>query len=326
MILIISKNLYEPSTEATIDWIDSFKRSFRRINGDDLYVKGGLSIEIQNRSSSFIEKAGQKLDTHFESIWYRRWSDYMEFDIFKGINISKNIYDSLMNVLRKEENAIKYYFFSTLRTNKWLSHPNELGVNKLHVLEKAAECGLTIPSTYVISNKKELERIVLFHKKLITKPIEYGISFVEDDKWHATYTEKITIKEVQKFAHKFLPSLFQQMIEKKYEIRAFFIKGHIYSMCIFSQLDAKTSIDFRKYNEKKPNRRVPFILPSIIEDKIKLLISKLDLTSGSIDIIKGVDNEYYFLEVNPVGQFGMVSYPCNYYLEKKIAEYLITPI
>ena len=33
--------------------------------------------------------------------------------------------------------------------------------------------------------------------------------------------------------------------------------------------------------------------------------------------------EFVFLEVNPVGQFGWVSKNCNYYLEKKIALKLI---
>ena len=33
--------------------------------------------------------------------------------------------------------------------------------------------------------------------------------------------------------------------------------------------------------------------------------------------------QYVFLEVNPEVQVGMVSYPCNYYLEKKLAEELI---
>ena len=28
-------------------------------------------------------------------------------------------------------------------------------------------------------------------------------------------------------------------------------------------------------------------------------------------------------QVNPVGQFSMVSKPCNYYLEKEVAKYLI---
>jgi hypothetical protein len=35
------------------------------------------------------------------------------------------------------------------------------------------------------------------------------------------------------------------------------------------------------------------------------------------------DGREVFLEVNPVGQFGMVSAPCNYHLEKKVAELLI---
>lgn len=49
----------------------------------------------------------------------------------------------------------------------------------------------------------------------------------------------------------------------------------------------------------------------------------MDLNTGSIDMIKNKNNEYIFLEVNPVGQFSMVSYPCNYYIEEKIASYLI---
>ena len=48
----------------------------------------------------------------------------------------------------------------------------------------------------------------------------------------------------------------------------------------------------------------------------------LKLKNGSIDIIKGIDNEYYFLEVNPVGQFGMVSKPCNYNIENFISKKL----
>lgn len=34
-------------------------------------------------------------------------------------------------------------------------------------------------------------------------------------------------------------------------------------------------------------------------------------------------NNFYFLEINPVGQFGMVSGPCNYKIEKLIAKYII---
>ena len=53
-------------------------------------------------------------------------------------------------------------------------------------------------------------------------------------------------------------------------------------------------------------------------------MSKLNLNCGSLDLVLDNNGIYYYLEVNPVGQFGMVSFPCNYYLEKKIAEFLST--
>jgi D-alanine-D-alanine ligase-like ATP-grasp enzyme len=53
-------------------------------------------------------------------------------------------------------------------------------------------------------------------------------------------------------------------------------------------------------------------------------MQKLKLNTGSIDMIYTNDSKFIFLEVNPVGQFGMVSKPCNYNLEKKIALNIIT--
>lgn len=49
----------------------------------------------------------------------------------------------------------------------------------------------------------------------------------------------------------------------------------------------------------------------------------IDLNSGSIDMLVSKKNEYIFLEVNPIGQFAQVSYPCNYYIQKEIASELI---
>lgn len=49
----------------------------------------------------------------------------------------------------------------------------------------------------------------------------------------------------------------------------------------------------------------------------------LDYQTGSIDIVVDKLDVYYFLEVNPIGQFKQVSSPCNYNLEEKIAKFLI---
>jgi len=48
----------------------------------------------------------------------------------------------------------------------------------------------------------------------------------------------------------------------------------------------------------------------------------MQLDFGSIDMIVSADNEYIFLEVNPKGQYGMVSHPCGYNLDYEIAKEL----
>lgn len=90
----------------------------------------------------------------------------------------------------------------------------------------------------------------------------------------------------------------------------------MYTMAIFSQLDPDSTLDFREVdvNGAHPNRMAPYKLPRIVRLKIDKLMKKLKLESGSIDMIVTPDNEYYFLEVNPVGQFNFVSELCNYYI------------
>lgn len=94
-------------------------------------------------------------------------------------------------------------------------------------------------------------------------------------------------------------------------------------MAICSTFDKQTKEDFRRYNDKYPNRVIPYKLPSTIEKKLHLFMQEMKLNCGSIDMILDNSGDYYFLEVNPVGQFGMISYPCNYYLEREIANFLL---
>lgn len=129
---------------------------------------------------------------------------------------------------------------------------------------------------------------------------------------------------IQNSPKTFFPTLFQSYIEKDYELRIFFVFQKCFPMAIFSQSNEQTKIDFRNYDRNLPNRTVPYVLPNVIKSQILRLITKLGLTSGSIDMIVTPKKEYVFLEVNPIGQFAQVSKPCNYYLEREIARLLIS--
>jgi hypothetical protein len=185
----------------------------------------------------------------------------------------------------------------------------------------AKDCDLLIPET-LITGEGNIICNESFCNSLITKPISEAQTFWNTDGSSSKMlTTPVQIASFDKDSV-FFPSLVQHKIEKWIELRIFFIKDSFYSMAIFSQNSGKTSIDFRNYDDEKPNRMVPFLLPKNIEIKLKELMKRLDLDTGSIDMIVSPKRDYYFLEVNPVGNIEMVSKNCNYPIEREIAKYL----
>jgi len=314
MIILLSIG-YERSTDEIVDHFLYNEKKFIRINCETLKDNDVLDFNYKlNNGTSNTTINGKEIE--FESkkiIWYRRLSrrsfidDFLDkkFDFHNSRLFSQFIF-------KDWEIYLKIFIDRLSKNTLWLDYPY-VKENKIDILLLAQKNGLTIPETIITNSLKGINP-----KEYITKPLSSTVGFKYGDKFYSTYT---TI--VAKVKHKFLPSLLQKKIEKRYEVRTFYLDGECYSMAIFSQNDKQTEVDFRKYNYKKPNRNIPYKLPANMEDNIRKLMNDLGLKTGSIDIIKGKDDMYYFLEVNPVGQFGMTSRPCNYNLEKKIFEKLV---
>lgn len=316
MILIISKKEGEESTDHVMDWLKHLGGDFFRLNGKDFIQ----NAQYDNNEFSIDGIELEKINI----VWNRRWFDgnFIQ-NLIRNVNLENQNILELNSSISKELRILSKMFFDKLKLKKWLSNRFEITYTKMEVLEKAHSISLKVPNTTICTKKENLVRFKKKHLRIITKAIVDPVFFTNEGKASLSKTIEVTDTLIDKIPITFFPSLFQKLIEKKYEIRVFFLDNKFYSMAIFSQLDKETQIDFRNYNEANPNRTVPYKLPQLIESKLKELIDYFKFTTGSIDLIKGVDDNYYFLEVNPVGQFGMTSFPCNYYLEKKIAKYLI---
>lgn len=325
MIYILSHLTSEYSTELILDWIHYLGENGERINGIDLLKhKNAFKIEITENSG--IEITGFINNETTDIAWFRRWG----FDRNTAIEFMTNsIYKEgdLLELAKSEFNSLSVSFCAAFDKVKWAENPALLkkDPNKIQQLQRAKSLGLDIPTTIITNNKNDLIKFIdsLSHKPVIIKPIkDFFILNIDDNSANATYT-KIINDSVEELEEVFFPSLFQEAIYKEFEARIFYLDGTCYSMGIFSSNDEQTNEDFRKYNFKKPNRCVPINLPESIGYKIKLFMESYEMKSGSLDFI--VDNEYrfVFLEVNPLGQFGMVSTPCNYFLEREIASWLI---
>ncbi|CAM1350046.1 grasp-with-spasm system ATP-grasp peptide maturase [Tenacibaculum ascidiaceicola] len=311
MVLIISKE-NEASTLDVISWLNRKNVAWIRINKEDKVIVTPVADDFLFNFNNESFKLSE-----IKSVWYRR--GYINNNSFVSTEKDyKKIYKSLLSFLELEGESLKEYLYFLLFKKKHLNTFSTATVNKLIAIDIAESVGLNVPKSYVINSKKEFLKIKKYETSLVTKTI-FGNPIIRiNKKKGAMYTNLVDdIKE-----DTFFPSLFQKTIQKKYELRVFYLDDKTYSMAIFSQKNKATSIDLRNHDFDIVQRKVPYKLPEKIESKIKLLMSRLNLNSGSIDILVTPNNKYYFLEVNPVGQFGMLSYPCNYRIEEKIADYL----
>ncbi|WGH74745.1 grasp-with-spasm system ATP-grasp peptide maturase [Tenacibaculum tangerinum] len=314
MILILSIEQDE-STIDVIRWLYHLKEDFILLNTTEFI--NSITVNINTSEVLITTKDVTVNFNEVTSVWYRRGN----FTLYDSIELKDFVGHKITKFFNEEKKALFEYLHFLLNQKPSINNYNVKKVNKLIVLTIAKQLGLCIPETRITNQKNILEE-ELKDKSLITKPINNPINLYGDTYWLPTYTTSIDIKKTDLFNDCFGISLFQENIKKILEIRSYFLDGEFYSMAIFSQLDEQTKTDFRCYNNQKPNRTIPFNLPSDIEIKLKTLAEKLNLTSCSFDLIYTPYKQYVFLEVNPIGQFGMVSYPCNYYLEEKIAHKL----
>lgn len=320
-MIVINSNQDDVSTIMVAKWLKYYNKPFVILYDDTEVV--AVSYDITG-SAHFTLKDNRKINfDDVTSYWYRR-GQYRFMTKQNRIDGPLPIFNKESNsFIRNEAKSFGRFVDYQLSRKRSINnlHTSEK-VNKLVLAVIAQQAGFQIPATLVTTSKEELEIFIAEHKAVITKPIEVIMSYTLDNYWLPMYTEEVTPDIFDRLPSKFSTSLFQNKIDKKYELRVFCLGKEKHAMAIFSQRDQQTSVDFRNYNTKKPNRNIPFKLPSKYDKMIDKFMELSGFNSGSFDILVDKNDNYYFLEINPVGQFGMVSIPCNYNLEKKIAAYL----
>lgn len=312
MILIFS-NEFDPSTAEVIDWLNLFKEKFIRFN-DSLYSSSNVSYFLSDSGDEVIINDMRLNLRNIKSTWFRKKIlayGKIEFPNSQlGIEVKRHCLNEL-----ETANCALLHFFNTNRSIGLLGEEP----NKLYVLQTAKRIGLIIPETIVTNSKSSLQAFKNLHRDIVCKPICNADFFNFNNINWAMYTSVLNSQLIDDLPIEIFPCLAQKHIAKEFEIRVFYLNGMCYSAAIFSQQTEQTKVDLRKHSGKIANRIVPYKLPLEIEDKINKMMSILNFNIGVIDFIKSITGDYYFLEVNPSGQFNQISFSCNFFIEKKIA-------
>lgn len=304
MILILSKEI-DQSTDEVISWLLSQGKDVLRMNNEDDLSK--LDVYLGQDLSRVLVN-GFDISS-FDAVWVR-----------KGQLPSFPILDSIQ---QSEFSILKEYVLSFVESQNCTvgSILGELGHNKVLDLHLARSIGLMIPETYVTTSKRELVSILNAKKRIIIKPLKDCYRIEGDENVLSLDIFVLEKEMLDSIEDVFFPTLIQEYLLSKFEVRVFAFKDRIFSTAIFVDSGRRTSVSGKVVDRSKLNRMVSIKLPVQVLDKIRKMLNLKGLSSASVDLIYS-QGHYFFLEINPVGQFDWISKSCNFYIEKYISENL----
>lgn len=304
MILIVTHKL-DFTADFVVNKLNERGINYFRFNCED----------IQQTAYHLSEKDNFELNlngnTVFKSVWFRR----TKLPEVEGENLSEKLY------LANEYDALLSNFYDSIQSKKWLSHPNFIyrAENKVYQLKLAKKLGFNVPRTIITNDFIELEKFIQScNSNIIIKPLSMGrIESPVDVK--LIYTNKVRkehIENIQKFT--LTPAIFQEYIEKEFEVRVTVIANKVISAVVKSQENEDTKVDWRR----KKLKFIPFKLPDRIERKCVKLLEELNISFGAIDLIKTTTNQYFFLEINPNGQWAWLEIESDLKISDEIIKFL----
>jgi glutathione synthase/RimK-type ligase-like ATP-grasp enzyme len=200
---------------------------------------------------------------------------------------------------------------------RWLNHPVSTyqAENKLFQLKLAKEHGLEVPTTYT---GNAMPQEINIDRSFIVKSLDTAL-FYENGSEMFTYSNIVNGRELMNSGLQYAPVIIQECLENKTDIRVTVIGNRLFAVNILKnghQIDG----DWRQTSSEELNY-MPIDLPCEIEQKILGLMKDLNLAFGGVDLAL-VDGKYYFIEVNPTGEWGWLVSTTSLPIDKAIVDWL----
>lgn len=268
-----------------------------RLNLDVLSLKN-TSVTYRNFKWTIIQENNTLELEKVQCVWNRRtfvellldeeYDQSIDFKIWKG-----------------EWNKTLLGIYSTLSNLPWLNFWRDAyaAENKFLQMEMAHRCEFLIPDTIVSNNKNNLLDFLSISKVAALKLMQQDFYKSQDKSYKGFYVNVISGNDLKKFGDfRENPVVLQEYIDKDYEVRYTVVGQKHFACRINSQESEKTKIDWRRYDIPNTPHLI-LEIPSYIEERVRKLMILLKIEYGALDFIVTKNNDWFFLEVNSMGQF-----------------------
>ena len=201
---------------------------------------------------------------------------------------------------------------------KWVNHPvaTYRAENKLYQLKCAKRFGFAVPTTYVGNSlPADITRECIY----VVKSMDTAL-FYDNGQEMFTYSIMVTGQELLNAEIESAPVIIQKCLHNKTDIRVTVIGDELFAVSIMKN-GQKIEGDWRQ-NAKEELNYDRIDLPSNMRQQILDFMRFLGLEFGGIDFVL-VDGTYYFIEVNPTGEWGWLVTASHLPIDKAIVNSLV---
>ncbi|MEK3763452.1 hypothetical protein [Solibacillus sp. FSL K6-4121] len=312
-ILIISNKL-DFGTDYICLELEKKQANYLRINRDEfsdydiIFDLKKLQLLITVNDIDYIIS-----DNNLKSIYYRA-PIYLR-DIYKpNIPIEEQLYRTQWTAFIRN--------LTIFENAKWMNNPISTfkSENKLLQLKYANRLGFLTPNTY-ITNTSNID--INDNQLFIAKSLDTAVLRI-DDKEAFIYSNLVTAEEIKNSSLELSPVVIQDYIGNnsyKIDIRVTIIEEELFAVRILKNGQGING-DWRR--EKDNIEYIKFDLPNNIKQKCVTLTKSLSLNFGAIDLIE-YDNDFYFLEINPTGEWAWLVENAELPIAERICDALCSP-
>jgi len=281
-----------------------------------------VHLDFQHMNGGCVEKylhinGNEYPVDQIKGIWYRRlWKLQMPDDLDP----------EYASYCTNEASTHLQNFLHLMEDSLWLDplHLVERAGNKLYQTEQARRVNMPMPATLVSNNPQRIESFFYqVNGKMITK-MQTVLSVTMGGNGAAFRTSKVEeadLKELQSV--QYCPMIFQEEVAKLAEYRVVYVDGQFFCGKILNEELTSNSPDIK--SNSQVNWRIGD-LPAALKIKVTHLMQNLELQFGVMDFVETPDHSFVFLEVNPIGEWGMLEKELNLPISHAIAQTLIRKI
>jgi glutathione synthase/RimK-type ligase-like ATP-grasp enzyme len=270
-----------------------------------------LSMVFEDGARRFAlsRAGGGRLDlATIKSVWWRRPQPF---------RLPASITDPTQRRFAMSEAATAWQGLYQTMDVFWVNDPvrDSAAHHKPWQLALAQEIGLSIPTTLMTNDPEEARDFWQQHEGSVI----YKTFLVLPEAWRETRRLRPEDAELAE-AVRVTPVIFQRYVEAVADVRVTIIGDEIFAAST-DMRKAEYPVDFRFNLDARFEAHT---LPLEIQDMLRLLMRRMGLDYGAIDLRLTPEGQYVFLEINPAGQFLWIEEATGQKIAAALAAHLVS--